>query len=272
MPGSSSTDSVTTRDGGSRCIPRYLADLNGDGRPDIIGFGDAGVWVALNNEEESFQPAAFVLADFGYHAGPVVESITIDFHTYDDDLDDDTVLHVFVKNRASDSSDSAGASTYVANLQSYQDHDADWFGKNPYLGCAVNASQGQNFENDSTHTVDISLRSKPIPVEELLLPAVNIHILANGDDTWKFDYTLTITLDDGTVLPPFSSNIEGLSRDRPQPGQPQLLRHLHRGAAHPAPDRTGHGLAPDRRDDRVQHARRRQELRHRRSASTSSTV
>ena len=215
-----------TGDGGARLVldgfcynqgwrvplhPRYLADLNGDHRADIIGFGDAGVWTALSNGDATFQPAAFVLADFGYHGGPVVESITIDFHTHDDDLDDDTVLHVFVKNRANDSSDSAGASTYVANLQSYQDHDADWFGKNPYLGCAVNASQGQNFGNDSTHTVDISLRSKPIPVEELLLPAVNIHILANGDDTWKFDYTLTITLDDGTVLPPFSSNIEGLT-------------------------------------------------------------
>ena len=54
----------------------------------------------------------------------------------------------------------------------------------------------------------------------------------------------------------------GTHRDRPQPGQPQLLRHLHRGAAHPAPDHPGHGFAPDRRDDRVQHARRRQELRH----------
>lgn len=25
--------------------PRFLADLNGDGRADVVGFGDAGVWV-----------------------------------------------------------------------------------------------------------------------------------------------------------------------------------------------------------------------------------
>ena len=25
--------------------PRFLADLTGDGRADIVGFGDAGVWV-----------------------------------------------------------------------------------------------------------------------------------------------------------------------------------------------------------------------------------
>jgi len=191
--------------------PRYLADLNGDHKADIIGFGDAGVWVALSNGDGSFQPASFVLADFGYHAGPVVQSITIDFHTYDDDLNDDSLLHIFVKNRSSDSSDSAGPSTYVANLQDYLERDADWFGKNPYLGCAINASQGQTFGDNSTHRVNIQLRSRPIPVEELLLPAVNIHILAESSDTWKFDYTLTITLDDGTVLPPFSSNINGLN-------------------------------------------------------------
>src|ERR1700730_2253990 len=191
--------------------PRYLADLNGDRKADIIGFGDAGVWVALSNGDGSFQAASFVLADFGYHAGPVVQSITIDFHTDNDDLNDDSLLHVFVMNRSSDSSDSAGPGTYVANLQEYQAHDADWFGKNPYLGCAINASQGQTFGDHSTHRVDVQLRSKPIPFEELLLPAVHIHILAESSDTWRFDYTLTITLDDGTVLPPFSSNINGLA-------------------------------------------------------------
>jgi len=191
--------------------PRYLVDLDDDGKADIIGFGDAGVWVALSNGDGTFQDASFVLADFGSQGGPVVQSITIEFHTHDDNLNDDTVLHVFVMNRSNDSSDSAGPSTYVANNQSYQDHDADWFSKNPYLGCAINASQGNGFGNDSNHTVNIGLRSKPIPLAELLLPAVHIHILASDNDRWKFDYTLTITLDDGTVLPSFSSNINGLT-------------------------------------------------------------
>jgi hypothetical protein len=34
--------------------PRFLADLTGDGRADIVGFGDAGVWTALNNGNGTF--------------------------------------------------------------------------------------------------------------------------------------------------------------------------------------------------------------------------
>ena len=195
---------------------RLVVDLNGDGKADLIGFGNKdGPYIAMSNGDGTFQPARFVRADIGDHPvgdhiGPFVQSITIDFHTHDDDLDHDTELHVFVKNRRSDSSEPDGPSTYVANLQAYEDHDGDWFRKNPYLGYAINASQGKTFEDHSTHRVNIQLRSQPIPVEELLLSAVHLHILTTGDDEWKFDYTLTITLDDGTVLPSFHSKTDGL--------------------------------------------------------------
>jgi hypothetical protein len=49
--------------------PRFLADLTGDGRADIVGFGDGGVWVALNNGNGTFQAPQLAVANFGYNAG-----------------------------------------------------------------------------------------------------------------------------------------------------------------------------------------------------------
>ena len=49
--------------------PRFLADLTGDGRADIVGFGTAGVWVSLNNGNGTFQAPTKVVDNFGYSAG-----------------------------------------------------------------------------------------------------------------------------------------------------------------------------------------------------------
>jgi hypothetical protein len=48
--------------------PRIMADINGDGRDDIVAFGDDGVWTALSTGT-GFAPPHFVLADFGYNQG-----------------------------------------------------------------------------------------------------------------------------------------------------------------------------------------------------------
>ncbi|KAJ2924117.1 hypothetical protein H1R20_g12982, partial [Candolleomyces eurysporus] len=49
--------------------PRFIADVNGDGRGDIVGFGDAGVFVAIGNGDGTFQTPKLVIRDFGYNAG-----------------------------------------------------------------------------------------------------------------------------------------------------------------------------------------------------------
>ena len=52
---------------------RTLADVTGNGRADIVGFGDAGVFVAINNSETggtiAVQGAQLVLQSFGYDQG-----------------------------------------------------------------------------------------------------------------------------------------------------------------------------------------------------------
>ena len=49
--------------------PRYVVDITGDGHADIVGFGDAGVWVALGNGDGSFQAPKLVVSDLGYNQG-----------------------------------------------------------------------------------------------------------------------------------------------------------------------------------------------------------
>ncbi|MFI0914880.1 RICIN domain-containing protein [Streptomyces abikoensis] len=46
---------------------RFLADVTGDGNPDIIGFGNEGVWVSHNRGDGSFEQAQLVCRGFGYH-------------------------------------------------------------------------------------------------------------------------------------------------------------------------------------------------------------
>jgi V8-like Glu-specific endopeptidase len=49
--------------------PRFLADTTGDGRADIVGFGNAGVYVARSLEGGRFAEPQIVVGNFGYDAG-----------------------------------------------------------------------------------------------------------------------------------------------------------------------------------------------------------
>ncbi len=49
--------------------PRNVVDINGDHLPDIVGFANEGVYVALNTGTESFTTPKLWLAEFGYNAG-----------------------------------------------------------------------------------------------------------------------------------------------------------------------------------------------------------
>ena len=46
-------------------FPRQLADINGDGDADIVGFGGAGAYAALSDSNGGFQAAQLVIANFG---------------------------------------------------------------------------------------------------------------------------------------------------------------------------------------------------------------
>ncbi|HEY9625068.1 MAG TPA: FG-GAP-like repeat-containing protein, partial [Crinalium sp.] len=66
-PGKSTVIGFTPQTGGWNSFnqfPRQLADVNGDGRADIVGFGGKNVTVALGKTDGTFEAAKDVLADF----------------------------------------------------------------------------------------------------------------------------------------------------------------------------------------------------------------
>jgi hypothetical protein len=63
--------------------PRELADVNGDGKIDIVGFGQAGVYIALGNGDGSFQPSRADLQAFAPGAGGWSNDTTYPRHLAD---------------------------------------------------------------------------------------------------------------------------------------------------------------------------------------------
>ncbi|MFF5157886.1 RICIN domain-containing protein [Streptomyces sp. NPDC000348] len=49
--------------------PRFLVDTTGDGRADIVGCHDDGVWISLQDEDGTFAEPLYVLDDFGTDQG-----------------------------------------------------------------------------------------------------------------------------------------------------------------------------------------------------------
>ncbi|EFC80459.1 FG-GAP-like repeat-containing protein, partial [Parafrankia sp. EUN1f] len=53
----------------AKTTPRELADINGDDRADIVGFGGAGVWLSLGQADGTFTEPKLVINNFGHDAG-----------------------------------------------------------------------------------------------------------------------------------------------------------------------------------------------------------
>lgn len=53
--------------------PRFIADLTGNKIGDIVGFGDAGVYISINNGNGTFSAPKLAIKDFGYSSGWRVE-------------------------------------------------------------------------------------------------------------------------------------------------------------------------------------------------------
>ena len=142
---------------------------------------------------------------------PALTRVAITFTTHNDDKNNDTVLHIFVKNRRSDTSLNVGQCDYITDHLAYQETQRPNFaGINPYLAVGEDLQHGVEFSNNSGHTFDIPLRPQRVPMEEIVLPVVNIHILPANSDTWKFSFTVNFFFDNAPAFA-WSSDFNGLT-------------------------------------------------------------
>ena len=138
--------------------------------------------------------------------------IQITFNTHNDNKNASTVLHVFVKNRRPDTSTPVGPADFITNHLNYQFNQRPEFaGINEYLGCLENIAPNTTFDDPSSNSFDIPLRPQPVSNEEVFLPVVYIHILADDSDRWIFSYTITFFFDDNQSQFSFSSNFNGVT-------------------------------------------------------------
>jgi hypothetical protein len=112
---------------------------------------------------------------------PFLSNVSITFNTHDDDKGQDTVLHVFIKNRLSTSSSPERDNDFIGNKltfdryqngRTFADDDV-----NPYLATGISLARGMSFGDGSSYTFDLLLRSPSLSSDDIVLPVVNIHIL-----------------------------------------------------------------------------------------------
>jgi phospholipase C len=128
--------------------------------------------------------------------------VSITFNTHDDEKDDRTIVHVFIKNRSNTSATPENHGDFIASWLDEQRYEPggdllDLVGT-PYLAFGIGLGAGKSFDDGSSVPFDLSLGGFDIDADDIVLPAVGIHILTDGDDQWTFDYAVTFTFDDGS--------------------------------------------------------------------------
>ncbi len=147
---------------------------------------------------------------------PTLNGVSITFHTIDEDKDFNTVVHVFVKNRLDTTGGSDSNANFISNLLASERYlpggDLADHASSPFLARGIGLASTFGFDNGTDHTfsspLDMILMPQPVTLDDIVLPAVDIHILTHGNDTWRFDFTLALSFDDGSSIS-YSSSTDG---------------------------------------------------------------
>ena len=137
----------------------------------------------------------------------------ITFNTHGENKDRTTVVNVFLKTRRNDSLSPEADSDFISNFLAYQRYqqygNINGGGPGPYLAFGSNIGDRTAFDDPSQQTFELHLASYTLTVDDVILPEVSIHMLAHGDDTWAFDYSVTLQFDGASWT--FSSKTDGVN-------------------------------------------------------------
>jgi hypothetical protein len=113
--------------------------------------------------------AAAAVAPSTARGDPLFTNMTIDFHTLNDDRDDDTRVEV-------------------------------WINKVGEHAAAYVDLPREHFDDGSHHIFDVPPKGDSFHRSDIPGSWIQIRIRPNGNDTWKFEFVATLRFDDGSTF------------------------------------------------------------------------
>jgi hypothetical protein len=149
----------------------------------------------------------------------LLTGVSIRFFTHGENKEPGTVVHVFVMNRDATTATPERHTDFAAHRLDEERYEqrGDLIGENrtPYLAFGLGLGAGQTFEDDPDGVpFFLGLGAFDLDLDDVVLPAVAIHIQPDGSDRWIFDYQLTLFFTDTDGLTKsldFNSARDGLA-------------------------------------------------------------
>jgi phospholipase C len=149
----------------------------------------------------------------------VLKGAAITFFTHGENKEPGTVVHVFVMNRDATTATPDQHADYVAHRldeERYEQH-GDLIGENrtPYLAFGLGLGANKTFDDPSIVPFALGLGAFDLALDDIVLPAIAIHIQPDGSDRWIFDFELALFFiddaDGSTKSVKFESARDGLA-------------------------------------------------------------
>jgi phospholipase C len=126
----------------------------------------------------------------------LLRGAAITFFTHGENKEPGTAVHVFVTNRDATTATPDRIADFVAHRLDEERYEqgGDLIGENrtPYLAFGLGLGANQTFDDGSEVPFSLGLGAFDLAFDDIVLPAVAIHIQPDGSDRWIFDFELAL--------------------------------------------------------------------------------